>query len=1041
MKNTLLFAAISLAFATPALAHDTHTSHPLGSNTPSNPQAQPAPRPPSAPISQIESHRQLLRETPLMASPNEPTMTEQTMTEPPKMHSRKKREVSEQPPLKLQSRSAALQSNDCSDFVGKSGQALVDQLSQSTPECVGKLYSLKGSAATALFSEANVISVANAIATKAKDYTGGDVQHLESHIYFVRAALYVQFYSPNDVPAYSSAAKASLKSALNALFANAAIWTASDDNAGVLKEALILIDSAELGADFNHVTIKVLTDYDANWQASFAMNAAANSVFTTLFRAQWNDDMQALFARDQGILDALNNFQLEHRDLLGTNAEYLLVNSVKELSRLYYIDAMRPRVTQLVKNILSSTSKSEPSKMLWYAAAEMADYYDRSHCNDYNICGFKAQLEADTLPFNWKCSDSLKIRAQALYQDQAKWACDVLTSQESYFHSKLETGMQPVGQDNNDDLELVIFGSSSEYKSLANSIFGINTDNGGMYLEGSPAGLKNQARFIAYEAEWRTPDFHVWNLQHEYVHYLDGRYNLFGDFSRGTSANTIWWIEGLAEYISYRDANTAAIAMGETGEFMLSTIFKNNYESGQDRIYRWGYLAVRFMFEHHRDDVRQILAYLRNDQYAEYQTFMDGIGTRYDNEWQGWLASGLSTADDGIVDKGPSDVDAEPSGREGNWTGPAGTISKDYSPCQVTNEAYRYTESASLKIDVPMECIDSKLGRASFSFTNTDRSAQDLWIKIGGGWGDADIYFNSKSWASPEQNQGAGIGNGNYQVIKVQLNPDEYWHYITLSGDFGGVDMQVSTTELFADVDPDLGDGGVDPEPPANCGAVTLDYGQLTLGKNECISGGRNSFYFWVEEDNTQFTVTTKGGSGDANLYFNASQWADAENADAKSTQAGNQESLSFSANRGWRYITVDTATEFSGVTLTLNTGASNTPSPALIANACATQSPLSHGELSSGKAICTTDGRSDYYLWVPEGTSQLSINSAHGSGDVSLFSGTTWANAQHFDAASVTPANTQESITVDAPSLGWYYITVQSEPQSSGVTLQVDLR
>ena len=32
---------------------------------------------------------------------------------------------------------------------------------------------------------------------------------------------------------------------------------------------------------------------------------------------------------------------------------------------------------------------------------------------------------------------------------------------------------------------------------------------------------------------------------------------------------------------------------------------------------------------------------------------------------------------------------------------------------------------------------------------------------------------------------------------------------------------------------------------------------------------------------------------------------------------------------------------------------------------------------LSSGKAICTADGRSDYYLWVPEGTSQLSINSA----------------------------------------------------------------
>lgn len=61
MKNTLLFAAISLAIATPALAQHTHTSSPLDSKTPNSPPAQPAPLPPSAPISLIESHRPLLR--------------------------------------------------------------------------------------------------------------------------------------------------------------------------------------------------------------------------------------------------------------------------------------------------------------------------------------------------------------------------------------------------------------------------------------------------------------------------------------------------------------------------------------------------------------------------------------------------------------------------------------------------------------------------------------------------------------------------------------------------------------------------------------------------------------------------------------------------------------------------------------------------------------------------------------------------------------------------------------------------------------------
>ena len=109
--------------------------------------------------------------------------------------------------------------------------------------------------------------------------------------------------------------------------------------------------------------------------------------------------------------------------------------------------------------------------------------------------------------------------------------------------------------------------------------------------------------------------------------------------------------------------------MGETRDYPLSTIFKNDYNSGQDRIYRWGYLAVRFMFERHRSDVDQILNFLRNNQYEEYQTFMNNIGTRYDSEWYSWLSSGLSTSEDGIVDKGPSDTDAAASGQEGNWNG------------------------------------------------------------------------------------------------------------------------------------------------------------------------------------------------------------------------------------------------------------------------------------------------------------------------------------------------------------------------------------
>lgn len=371
----------------------------------------------------------------------------------------------------------------CSSFIGLSGTDLVNQLVKSTPLCLSPLYALKGLDATALFSETNMLIVTDGLKSHAPHYTGVDTSGIESLLYFLRAGLYVQFYKPQDVQPYTSTVTKNIKSALTHIFNNSHIWNVSDENAGVLKESLILIDSAGLGAEFNHIIKRVLSEYDASWQANPNMNSAANAIFTTLFRGKSDDKMQALFATDHSILDALNNFQLRNRHLVSTDAKYLLVNSVREMARLYYIPEMKIRAATLVKAVLNSSSKDDGSKEVWLAAAEMADYYDRANCNDYRICGYKTQLEIDTLSFNWQCSDTLKIRAQALYQDQAKWACDVLREQERFFHSKLATHSIPVKDDKNEALELIIFDNSSNYQSYAGTFFGVDPNNGGMYLE------------------------------------------------------------------------------------------------------------------------------------------------------------------------------------------------------------------------------------------------------------------------------------------------------------------------------------------------------------------------------------------------------------------------------------------------------------------------------------------------------------------------------------------------------------------------------
>lgn len=99
-----------------------------------------------------------------------------------------------------------------------------------------------------------------------------------------------------------------------------------------------------------------------------------------------------------------------------------------------------------------------------------------------------------------------------------------------------------------------------------------------MYLEGDPSVVGNIPNFVAYEASYAKPDYYVWNLEHEYVHYLDGRFDLFGNFNSPTE-KVVWWAEGVAEYVANQDNNQAAIDTIHDGStYTLSAIFETTYD-------------------------------------------------------------------------------------------------------------------------------------------------------------------------------------------------------------------------------------------------------------------------------------------------------------------------------------------------------------------------------------------------------------------------------------------------------------------------------
>lgn len=208
----------------------------------------------------------------------------------------------------------------------------------------------------------------------------------------------------------------------------------------------------------------------------------------------------------------------------------------------------------------------------------------------------------DVLPFEHTCSPTLRLRAQDLTLDQAEGICRELGAEEQRFHQQMETGWQPVADDHNEALELVIFDSSADWKRYGSALFGgVSTDNGGIYIEGDPARPGNQARFFAYEAEWKRPAFQVWNLRHEYVHYLDGRFNQYGSFGHYPLNRTTWWSEGLAEFIAHGQCFARGLdnvaGRPASDRPALADILHLDYDKGGEMVYSWSYTVHRFLSE------------------------------------------------------------------------------------------------------------------------------------------------------------------------------------------------------------------------------------------------------------------------------------------------------------------------------------------------------------------------------------------------------------------------------------------------------------
>ncbi|WP_374519328.1 collagenase [Undibacterium squillarum] len=916
---------------------------------------------------------------------------------------------------------AAVAACDRAAFASASGSALVNLVKSSSTDCINDLFGVSGSQAAAIFKESQMVSVANAFRTAAASYDGTNSSSIEQMVMFLRAGYYVQWYD-TSVGTYGATLTSAVQGALDAFSSNANFGLINDVHGEILGEVVTLVDSSGLNARYLNSIVKRMLTLNNSYLNYWWMRGAVNNAFTVLFRGHQNADFQALVKSDTSIVDTLYNFMNTNWGLLGTDNEYLVANASRELGRfLQYAEgsALKSIAKSRVKTMVDRSSVTGNTAPVWIGLGEMVDYYDKANCSYYNMCDFQTKLDTTILPIKYNCSPTLRLKAQSLTTAQLQEACNIVGGEEGYFHQQVQSGNVPVAKDNNTQLEMVIFSSSADYGRYAGALYGIDTNNGGMYLEGDPSVVGNQPRFIAYQAEWMLPKFEIWNLTHEYIHYLDGRFNMWGDFNDGLSVpKTIWWIEGFAEYISYSYRKldyTDAKNQAATGAYRLSDIFANDYNSGQTRVYNWGYLAVRYMFEKQRSKVSSVLGYFRPGNYTGYSGYINSIGTSLDSDFANWLpcvnnaslpqctgttppvnsapvAAFNSSANGLTVAFTDTSTDSDGTIASRSWNFGDGTTSTAANPSKTYSAAGTYTVTLKVTDNAGASTTTSKTVTVSATQTNKppvaafNSTASGLTVNFTDASTDADGTIASRSW---------NFGDG---TTSTAANPSKTY---AAAGTY-------TVTLTVKD----------------NAGAST------TVSKTVTVNAGSTN-----KAPVAAFTSTVSGlkatftdGSTDADGTIASRSWNFGDG------------TTSTAANPSKTYAAAGTYT----VTLTVkdNAGASATTTQSVTVTSGGTSLPECTGSAEVLGKNCVrsnlsaTAGNYVYmYINVPAGTPKLTITTSGGTGNADLFVSTlgTWATRDYYNYGSYKTGNA-ESVVINNPPAGYVFVSLYATTNFSGV-------
>ena len=745
-----------------------------------------------------------------------------------------------------------------------SGSALISAITQQGLLCINPFFSgASQSQLDGTFTEANIITIANEARTRGVSYNGVDTNdELASLHYWIRA-----FYYQGNRAKLTTANQAATRQAMDALFNNSHFYDKTEANASLIKLAAPNISGASVAQHYIGKVRDLLNRYDQSFEdVNNWGNAMAGISWDVLNECARQPSCRAT-EHTTTLINQISNYihnnidWLDHpdRDYHLHNLSYQLANIHSSKSDAHF-SGIKSTLEARVNRIFTDFGylKESVGRKAYMLAMSAVNF--NQVCTTYNLCDKKDEIISAVLKDRITCpSGTLFMWAQDMNQAQREWACSSLGAHETYFHSTMQTNNTPVTPDDNDKLRMIVFNDSTEWKTYGNALFGAGTDNGGLYLEGDPSKAGDQATFFAYEDVPERPIFDIWNLRHEYMHYLDGRFNTKGDFRDINGAGkTVWYGEGIAEFISRKNCNTEAATQAAASTYDISTIFGNEYGVGQTRIYPWGYLAVRYMFEQQNATFFEMISKFRQGDYASYRSAMVDNwvnGQTFNNGFKSWLTNVTASGCTVDTTRPPSPI--EPL----NLDDVQGTDQVGINAC--VGGANREDNTLEPGVAVCLKDADNN-GFVSLAVSVRSGVIADMQLTLRNGSGEADMLFRAGGHPNETKYDLSASSPGTDETILVK-NVQPGWNYIRVTGK-----PSFSNVTALARFLPTDGTGGGNTSPTAKIdGPYTSDINSsISMSSNGSSDGdGSISTFSWNFGDgsalstaaNPNHTYTTAG--------------------------------------------------------------------------------------------------------------------------------------------------------------------------------------